>query len=610
MANFQWQSSAVCRQSIFAVYFVLEQIGGESMQSMINFAIKYLLPIFRAILPQRAQDFLLNWFSEMAWVQRLIVNGLVGQEKYPRPHPYSLWTGFLAGKPKEGEHSKTAIKQSVDDPATQLKPAAHFSPSGYVSWTGLVNRRYTGRHLPPADPAYVARLNEHSTKEVFEALLKRPAGQFTPSDNTSTLFCFFAQWFTDSFLRTNPLDRRQNTSNHEIDYCQIYGLDGWTSNALRERTGGRMLLENNLLPRIFDEHRNVREQFLNLGYVRGRRANEGENPGAKWLEGLQQSLDKPANDPRWDHLYAAGLERGNSTILYTALSTMCVREHNKVAGRLAALHSDWDDDRLFETARLIMIRNVLQIVVEDYINHIAGVNLFKLKRDFAQREPWYRINRISLEFNLLYRWHSLVPDQFAVGGQAYDHWGYRFNNAVLEQHGVEHCINAASTQPAGRVQLHNTPSFLEKAEIATLDMSRTFALQPFVEYCKWFNMPPPQSMMELVGGDAKTAAELTNIYGDVKDVELPIGLIAQARDKGASDMMLPPLVTTMVAVDAFTHILTNPVLSDEVYAAAFPEELAPLANGRGGIAGLMNRNAVTGTTVVPSFNIRKPLPTD
>ena len=34
---------------------------------------------------------------------------------------------------------------------------------------------------------------------------------------------FFAQWFTDSFLRTSLTDYRKNESNHEIDLCQIYG---------------------------------------------------------------------------------------------------------------------------------------------------------------------------------------------------------------------------------------------------------------------------------------------------------------------------------------------------------------------------------------------------
>lgn len=543
------------------------------------------------------------------WIQRFVINKLINSEKHARPHPFSLWTGAIAGRPNDGGTSATAQKLSPDDPVTQLKKSANFAPSGYVSWTGLVNRRYTGRHLPPADAAYIEGLP--AKERVFEELLLRKDGQFIPSGNTSSLFCFFAQWFTDSFLRTNPLDRRQNTSNHEIDYCQIYGLDGWTTNRLRERSGGRMLLENNLLPRLTQPDGAVRERFHEIGYIRARRAMENNQlPGSGLRAALSLSLSEPLSDDRWSHMYASGLERGNSTILYTAISTMCLREHNLVAGELVKIHPDWDDDRLFETARLIMVRNVLGIVVEDYINHIAGIARFKLERHFGEHERWYRTNRISLEFNLLYRWHSLVPDRFVVDGDDYGHKDYRFNNSLLEKHGVERCINAASTQHAGRVQLHNTPYFLEKAELATLDMSRTFALQPFVAYCERFGERPPQSMMELVGGDAKAEAELSNLYGSVDKVELPIGLIAQARSKVLPDAVLPPLITTMVGVDAFTHILTNPVLADQVYEAAFPGELAALADGRGGIAGLMARTAAAGTTVTPSFTVRTPLACD
>lgn len=566
------------------------------MASLFQRAVKLALSVAQLVVPN--------------WIQRFLINKLINSEKHGRPHPYSLWTGMIAGRPPLGKTAETAPKAVADDPVAQLAPSAHFSPSGYVSWTGLVNRRYTGRHLPPADAAYVAALPPK--ERVFKELLLRPAGQMVQSGDTSALFCFFAQWFTDSFLRTNPQDRRQNTSNHEIDYCQIYGLDGWTTNRLRERQGGRMLLENNLMPRLIDEHGAVRERFHEIGYIRARRAMEtGQQPGASLKAALGGSLgEDPLSDARWTRMYAAGLERGNSTILYTAISTMCLREHNLVAGELAKLHPEWDDDRLFETTRLVMIRNVLQIVVEDYINHIAGIARFKLERHFGEHERWYRTNRISLEFNLLYRWHGLVPDTFTVGGETYGHKEYRFNNALLEQHGAETCINAASTQHAGRVQLHNTPYFLEKAELATLDMTRTFALQPFVRYCERFGEKPPQTMLELTGGDAKTAAELTSLYGTVENVELPIGLIAQARSKSFPDAVLPPLITTMVGVDAFTHILTSPLLADQVYEAAFPGELARLADGRGGIAGLMARTAAAGTKVVPSFTVRQPLASD
>ncbi len=51
---------------------------------------------------------------------------------------------------------------------------------------------------------------------------------------------FFAQWFTDSFLRTDRTDVRRNTSNHEIDLCQIYGLTEAATRMLREGAGGRL----------------------------------------------------------------------------------------------------------------------------------------------------------------------------------------------------------------------------------------------------------------------------------------------------------------------------------------------------------------------------------
>jgi prostaglandin-endoperoxide synthase 2 len=312
-------------------------------------------------------------------------------------------------------------------------------------------------------------------------------------------------------------------------------------------------------------------------------------------------------------MYASGLERGNSTILYTALSTMCVREHNRVAGELARLHPQWDDDRLFETARVVMIRNVLQIVVEDYINHLARGFDFKLDQHFAERQSWYRSNRISLEFNLLYRWHSLVPEKLDLDGRSYSHEEYRFNNALLEAHGVERCINAASTQHAGRIQLYNTPEWLWKAEMASLDMARTFELQPFVAYCEHFSRKPPESIAELVGGDERATADLTRLYGSIERIELPVGLIAQARDRGDEDSVLPPLVRTMVAVDAFTHIFTNPLLAEHVYDAAFggaAADVGKLTEGTRGVAGLMARAAAPDKTVIPSFDVRAPLPTD
>ena len=558
--------------------------------------IKYVLPLAEKIAPR--------------WVEKIKVNLIVGAEKGRRPHPFSLWSGMGMAPPPEGATAPVAKPNPesqfvAGDPAAAFAAAVTpFGPSGYVSWPGLADRRYTGRHLAPQAIAGLP-----TAEEVVDTLFLRAPGQFVPSPQSSTLFCFFAQWFTDSFLRTDPIDRRRNTSNHEIDYCQIYGLDERTTFALREGQGGRMRLENGLLPRLADADGAVRPEFAELSYVRNDAPSPAnEPPGTRLRNAIGWSLTGtgPLEDARWQALYAAGLDRGNSTILYTAISTMCLREHNRVAGEIARRHPGWDDDRLFETTRIVMIRNVLTIVVENYINHLTGGVRFKLDRSFAEKQNWYRSNRISLEFNLLYRWHSLVPDKLTVAGKDYLPQDYRFNNALLERLGVEECINAASTQPAGRIGLYNTPPFLKRAEMATLDMARTFELQPFVAYCERFSVKPPQSIAELTGGDARATADLTRLYGSVERVELPVGLIAQGRESGDQDAVLPPLIRAMVAVDAFTHIFTNPLLAGQVHKAAFEGEadaLGDLIDESGDLAGLMRRSARPGFEIRPSFDL-------
>ena len=518
-------------------------------------------------------------------VNKIKINVTVRQEKGRRPHPYSLWTGPATGRP-------------ADPP---------FAASNYVSWPGLADRGYTGRHLPP-DPRWEGDLPPAA--ELFERLFLR-RGEMRPCKQTTALFCFFAQWFTDSFLRTDRTDRRRHTGNNEIDYCQIYGLDEATATILRTRQGGRMRMRSlaggDRLPCLVladgPEAGLIDPAFLDLPYLPA--GGTAPEVSALYRESLGQLLGQlTLEQDRWEHLYATGLDRGNSTIFYTALSTMCLREHNRLAGELARCHPEWDDDRLFETARLVNVRNVLQIVIEDYINHIAGDGSFKLDSGFAEREPWYRTNRISIEFNLLYRWHSLVPDRIPFEGRDLSPADYRFNNILLERSSPEALINAASAVPAGRIGVRNTPEFLRHAEIASIELAREFRLQPFNDYSDRFGNGRYASIEQLAEGDPETIATLNDLYcGDIDRVEFLSGLYAERRSKGSPDSVLPPLLRTMVAVDAFTHIFTNPILAGQVSEAVFKDGVEELIADARGIRGLMERTSAGPVKAVPRFGL-------
>ncbi len=499
---------------------------------------------------------LLNYFPAiLAWVNRLIINHFAGTTA-ARPHRFSLWSPSppTAAAPEQ-------IPATVSNVGPRPTPAS--PPPCYTSWPSLTDRTFTARHLPPPDPDVQP---PYPSESAVLSLFQRRGGMIK-NPRSSFLFCFFAQWFTDSFLRTHPADSRRNTSNHEIDLCQIYGLDESSTWALRAGQSGRLKSRNVggcEYPMFLYSNQAIDPQFFDpnpvvergLSYVRGGRA-------PLWEAALQKALPGTISDPsRRDALYAAGLDRGNSTIAYSAFNTIFLREHNRLADILAKANPLWDDDQLFETARLINIRQVLNVVVNDYIRHIGGLFPFALDRTFGERKRWYRSNRISIEFNLLYRWHSLVPDTFTLAGKTLDHRHYRFNNALLEQHGVEQVISDASSQPAGRFGLFNTPAFLEPAELGGLQLARNFRLQSFNNYRKRFGLKPYGSIDEFADS-RDVAAALKDIYGDdINAVEFTVGLFAERR--GETDAM-PETLVHMVAYDAFTHILTNPVLSTEVH---------------------------------------------
>jgi prostaglandin-endoperoxide synthase 2 len=402
------------------------------------------------------------------------------------------------------------------------------------------------------------------------------------TDRSSVLFMFFAQWFTDSVLRIDPEDRRKNTSNHDVDLCQIYGLHEHQARCLRRHSGGCLssqIINGEEYPDYLGERNEAGEWRVKAKYScldsEGRVIpSQGLYPhgNTEWVKAaLDRSfppgtLTPEQRDAKFDRLYATGLERGNSSVGYVALSTIFLREHNRICRELSSLPDlDWrhDDERLFQTARMINTCLLLKLTIEDYINHIAGDSLFRFDPSFAENQPWYRANWMALEFNLLYRWHGLVPDHLIVNNAIVKHLFYRWNNELLEAQGLASIIANASAQVAGRISLGNNPDFLMGAEYQTIKMGRDFRLQGYNEYRQNFGLAKLRDFTELTK-DSGLRQKLETLYGDIDSLELVVGLFAEDPQPGA---LFGSLMLIMVAYDAFTQIYTNPLLSKAIYTA-------------------------------------------
>jgi len=518
------------------------------------------------------------WFSRVA-------SGVLAGATAPRPRPFSLWPGVPQWPGVPGRPGVPA----------NAAPGTAGYVSDYTSWPALTRRDYSARHLPPSTKTYT-----QPAVGAITALFMRPGAMQT--DRSSVFFMFFAQWFTDSFMRVDWEDKRRNTSNHDIDLCQIYGLHEGHTHILRKPDASGELRSQKIKTAA-----GVEEEFPD--YLHEVDAAGGLKIKDIYAELIDQAtLDRVypiTPKDRFPKFYATGLERGNSSIGYAAISTLFLREHNRIARELQRIHAGeagWDGERIFQTARNTNIVLLLKIVTEVYISHVAGVkNLLVLEAGYAEKCNWYRTNWVAIEFDLLYRWHSLIVDAVKINGETLEQDAYRANNEKLERAGLARLVTDVSGQHAGKICLKNSPAFMAQAEQATIALARGVKLQSYNDYREQFGLARLDSFYALTDDPALQQELITLYNGDINKLEFVVGLYAE---KPYKKTLFGKLMVTMVACDAVTHIFTNPLLSEHVFQRpTFTQYGWDLIEKTNTLDDLLTRNVPAGSTAHASFGI-------
>ena len=425
------------------------------------------------------------------------------------------------------------------------RPLALSTQAPYTSWGTLTDRTWFSRYLPAAPQDLLPPV-----AEVASLFKLRPDRPPVVSDRSTLLFPSFAQWFTDGFLMTDQ-DRRRTRTNHQIDLSQLYGLEPTVTAVLRRRSelpGEKGKLKSvtsgkGEWPALLYDAAGVRDLTFAL-------VPEPTHLPGDW------PLEKRAA------LFAFGGERANSTVFTAAINTLFLREHNRLCTMLERDNPGWDDERVFQTARNINIVLLIKLVVEEYINHISPYWMRLLADPMpAYAARWNRENWIPVEFNLLYRWHSLVPTSAAWGDASVDLARLRFDNRMLLQDGLVAALAACSQTRAWRIGLFNTAPMLDVVEVASIQQGRDNRLARYNDYRALMKYPRV-SRFEQINGDPLVVSELRRTYSDVDRIEFFAGLFAEELPPRSA---VPPLIGRMVAADAFSHALTNPLLSPQVY---------------------------------------------
>ncbi|QRV89047.1 kinase domain protein [Ceratobasidium sp. AG-Ba] len=411
---------------------------------------------------------------------------------------------------------------------------------------------FYSRNVPQTHPLPISRLPDPGL--IFDCLLKRDkAGNYNASIETSinklfqytphpagfsALFFCFAALIIHSCSVTKYADVVINETSSYLDLAPLYGNNQEEQESVRRSDGTGRLKED-----VFTESRLL--------------------------------LLPPA--------------------VCTLLVLFC-RNHNYIAHKLFLINETGtfkdpetlsegrrkgQDHVIFNTARLVNVGFFASVVLGDYLTSILGragkvsdlsLNLFNevstSKKDTTivsqdifsterSRVPPGEGNSVSVEFNLLYQWHStgsiieqnwteglyrqifgdITPQEFARASAAIasiekdnSKWEFgglkrgpdgRFNDAELAQ-----VIQKATASVASAFKARGTPPVLRTPEIIRIMSSRRWGVCSLNEFRKFIGLKPHSTFAEW-NSDPEIAAVAMRLYQHPDNLELYVGLQAE-----------------------------------------------------------------------------------
>lgn len=467
-------------------------------------------------------------------VQQFVINLLYKD----LPHPPS---GYLGLSPSSTlcHHHKTledASTHALVKYAYRAADGSNYNP--LFPTLGKAGSPYA-RSVPSANIVPNSALPDPEL--VFDTLLRRQ--KFVPHrGGISSLFFAFADLVIHSIFNTNHFDWSINDASSYLDLSVLYGSSESEVNSVRRRDGTGKLFDD-----VFADSRLL---FM-----------------------------PPAS---------------------CALLVLLNRNHNYIAEKILNINENGNlsspppqdeklrleqDDEIFHRARLVNCGYFMHIILGDYVGAILGLvrdeSDWRLDPLMTMREishefvPQGEGNVVSIEFNLLYRWHATLSAQdekwtegefnklfkgknpndvtiedfknaaheFMIPPKDPRVWTFkdlkrdnkgRFNDADLAQ-----ILQDATEWRAGAYGARGTPEVLRVIEIMGMKQARSWGTCSLNEFRKFLGLRPYKDFKDW-NPDREIHTAAAALYRDIDNLELHVGLQAeQTKEPGPGAGLCP-----------------------------------------------------------------------
>jgi hypothetical protein len=262
----------------------------------------------------------------------------------------------------------------------------------------------------------------------------------------------------------------------------------------------------------------------------------------------------------------------------SGLHTLFAREHNLLCDELRAHYRSWDDERVYQTARLIVSALIAKIHTVEWTPAILATETI----DLALRSNWYGppardwLTRLGMwlldahaltgipttvpdhfgvpfslteDFVTVYRMHPLLPDSYlfrdhrtgeVVGRPSFNDIQGTKADEQLCGLGLDSMLYSFGLSHPGAITLHNYPESLRRFErddefidMAVVDLVRTRrrGIPRYNDFRAGLHLPRITDWDKLCA-DPESAQILCEVYRNIDEVDTMVGLFAETPPDG------------------------------------------------------------------------------
>jgi len=394
--------------------------------------------------------------------------------------------------------------------------------------------------------------------DIFDALFARKGLAKEHPAKFSSIAISTATIIIHDIFRTDDVDPNKVASSSYLDLGPLYGHNQAMQDTVRTFKDGKLKPDTFAEPRILGQPPGVGallvsfNRFHNYVVTQLAEINEGGRFTASKLDKAKVSLRN-----------------------YCCTDDLLLTLSQGLDGEKAEAKRDND---LFQTGRLITCGLYINIILRDYVRVILNLNRTDTTWTLDPRAQAFDAfdsegipkgvgNQVSMEFNLIYRWHATISNRNEAWvndfmkklwpGQdpatltqtqlyeGFKKWGHSLDsdpgkwtfggltrNAAggFDDARLVSILSSTTEDVAGAFGARNVPTALRAIEILGINQGRNWGTASLNEVRKFFKLKPHATFHD-INPDPDVAASLQALYQEPDNVELYPGLVCEDTKK-------------------------------------------------------------------------------